>query len=181
MEDDDDELLARVARGDGVAFSRLVERHRKRLIAMTTRIVGNYAVAEEVVQEVFTRAWINAPKWRPLGSGKPAFGAWLARVATNLSIDQTRRTKPLPLHEVAEPADSGLQADEQLAAAQDRIRLEAALEALPARQRAAIALTYDQDLSNAESAAAMEISVGAFELLLVRARRALRQVMGETR
>jgi RNA polymerase sigma-70 factor, ECF subfamily len=45
---------------------------------------------------------------------------------------------------------------------------------LPARQRAAIALTYDEGLSNAEGASILQISTGAFELLLVRARRALR-------
>jgi len=45
MEDGDDELIVRVARGDGAAFARLVGRYRARLIAMTTRIVGNRAVA----------------------------------------------------------------------------------------------------------------------------------------
>ena len=54
-----------------------------------------------------------------------------------------------------------------------------ALAELPPRQRAAIALTYDQGLSNIEGAAALETSVGAFELLLVRARRALRVAMTE--
>ncbi len=58
-------------------------------------------------------------------------------------------------------------------------RLKAALAGLPPRQRAAIALTYDQGLSNIEGAAALETSVGAFELLLVRARRALRVAMTE--
>ena len=66
MEDGDDELIVRVARGDGAAFARLVGRYRTKMIAMTTRIVGNRAVAEEIVQEAFTRAWINAPRWRPL-------------------------------------------------------------------------------------------------------------------
>jgi RNA polymerase sigma-70 factor (ECF subfamily) len=64
-------------------------------------------------------------------------------------------------------------------AAEDRRRLGQALTKLPPRQKAAIALTYDQGLSNAASAEAMEISVGAFELLLVRARRALREAMME--
>jgi RNA polymerase sigma-70 factor, ECF subfamily len=177
MDDGDDELLARVARGDGVAFAHLVDRHRSKLIAMTTRIVGSRAVAEEVVQETFTRAWIHAPRWRPQGHAR--FGGWLTRVATNLAIDQTRRARSLPLDDAIEPADTELSADQKLVAEEDRRRLDAALAALPPRQRAAIALTYDQGLSNAAGAEAMEISVGAFELLLVRARRALRLAMTE--
>jgi RNA polymerase sigma-70 factor (ECF subfamily) len=177
MEEGDDELLVRVARGDGAAFSRLVGRHRARLMATATRIVGSRAIAEEVVQEAFTRAWINAPRWRPQAGG--SFGGWLVRVATNLAIDQMRRTSTLPLDDAPEPIDSAPSADQTLIAAEDRRRLEAALAMLPPRQKAAVALTYDQGLSNAAGAEAMDISIGAFELLLVRARRALRQAMME--
>ncbi|HUO94391.1 MAG TPA: sigma-70 family RNA polymerase sigma factor [Rhizomicrobium sp.] len=181
MEDGDDELIARVARGDSAAFSRLVSRYRARLTGTTTRIVGNRAIAEEIVQEVFTRAWVNAPKWRPQEKGRSSFAGWLGRVATNLAIDHTRRTRTVPLDDAPEPVDATIAADDELIAAEDRRKLEAALAQLPPRQRAAIALTYDQGLSNAEGAAAMDISVGAFELLLVRARRALRQAMMEDR
>jgi len=179
MEDGDDDLIVRVARGDGAAFARLVGRYRARLTAMTTRIVGNRAIAEEIVQEAFTRAWINAPRWKPHGGGRANFGGWLARVATNLAIDHTRRARPVPLDEAAEPVDPAVSADQKLIAAEDRRRLDRALAALPPRQKAAIALTYDEGLSNAAGAEVMEISVGAFELLLVRARRALREAMME--
>lgn len=179
MEDADDELLARAARGDGGAFSRLVALHRVKLIALAARIVGNRAVAEEIVQEVFTRAWINAPRWRPRGEGRANVAGWLARVATNLAIDQTRRMRHVPLDTAPEPIDPSLSAEQRVIAEDDRRRLNAALAALPPRQRAAVALTYDQGLSNAAGAEAMAISVGAFELLLVRARRALRQAMME--
>jgi RNA polymerase sigma-70 factor (ECF subfamily) len=179
MEESDDELLAQVARGDGFAFSRLVGRHRNRLIATATRIVGSRAIAEEVVQEAFTRAWINAPRWQPRSQERASFGAWLVRVTTNLAIDQTRRARSVPFEVAAEPVDGAMSADAKLVADEDRRRLDAALAGLPPRQRAAIALTYDQGLSNALGAEAMEISIGAFELLLVRARRALRLAMME--
>lgn len=177
MEEGDDELLVRVARGDGAAFSRLVGRHRSRLMATATRIVGSRAIAEEVVQEVFTRAWTNAPRWRPQGGG--SYSGWLVRVTTNLAIDHTRRARTLPLEEAPEPVDAALSPVQELIAAEDRKKLEAALSTLPPRQKAAVALTYDQGLSNAAGAEAMDISIGAFELLLVRARRALRQAMME--
>lgn len=181
MEDGDDQLLARAAQGDGAAFARLVGRHQARLIALAARIVGSRAVAEEIAQEVFTRAWIQAPRWQPEAVRHSTFAAWLARVATNLAIDQTRRVQPLPMDAALEPVDGAPQPDQCLVADEDLRRLDAALAALPPRQRAAVALTYDQGLSNAEGAKAMAISVGAFELLLVRARRALRLAMMESK
>ena len=59
MGDTDDALVLQVARGDKLAFARLVERHGSRLMALAVRIVGNRAVAEEIVQETFTRAWVK--------------------------------------------------------------------------------------------------------------------------
>ena len=179
MGETDDALVLQVARGDRLAFARLVERHGARLKALATRIAGNRAVAEEIVQETFTRAWVTAPNWRHKGDGARAFSAWLTRVATNLAIDQLRRPRNLPIEDGPEPVDPASDAVEALIARERLSRLRAALARLPPRQRAAIALTYDQGLSNIEGAAALQTSVGAFELLLVRARRALRVAMME--
>jgi RNA polymerase sigma-70 factor (ECF subfamily) len=172
-------LVLQVARGDRLAFARLVERHGARLMALAVRIVGNRAVAEEIVQEAFTRAWTQAPKWQQKGETARAFAAWLSRVTTNLAIDHVRKPKVLPIEDAPEPEDPAIDAVDTLIAHEKLSRLRAALAGLPPRQRAAIALTYDQGLSNIEGAAALETSVGAFELLLVRARRALRIAMTE--
>ena len=179
MGDTDDALVLQVARGDRLAFARLVERHGARLMALAVRIVGSRAVAEEIVQEAFTRAWIAAPNWRQKGEAGRAFAAWLSRVATNLAIDQVRRPKTSAIEDAPEPIDPAADAVDTLIAGEKLARLRAALATLPPRQRAAIALTYDQGLSNIEGAEAMQTSVGAFELLLVRARRALRIAMTE--
>jgi len=173
-EESDDELVAQVAKGDGLAFARLVQRHRSRLMAVAARILGNPAMAEDVVQETFTRAWVNAPRWRVQNEGRAAFAAWLSRIATNLSIDQLRRANTVPLEAAPVIEDDAPGADAQMIEAERTRRLHAAMQELPARQRAAITLTYDEGHSNAEGASILQISVGAFELLLVRARRALR-------
>jgi RNA polymerase sigma-70 factor, ECF subfamily len=81
--DTDDALVLQVARGDRLAFARLVERHGARLTALAVRIVGNRAVAEEIVQETFTRAWVAAPNWQHKGETGRAFAAWLSRVSTS--------------------------------------------------------------------------------------------------
>jgi RNA polymerase sigma-70 factor, ECF subfamily len=177
--DTDDALVLLVARGDKLAFARLVERHGARLMALALRIVANRAVAEEIVQEAFTKAWIAAPNWQQKAGTTRAFAAWLSRVATNLAIDQVRKPRSQPIEDAPEPVDPAMDAVDALIASEKLARLKAALAELPPRQRAAIALTYDQGLSNIEGAAALETSVGAFELLLVRARRALRIAMTE--
>ena len=175
----DDELVRRTARGDKVAFTRLVGRHRARLLALTARIVGSRSAAEDVVQEVVTRAWINAATWQSKETARASYAAWLSRVAVNLAIDQTRKGRPAPLEDVEEPVDQGVLPDAAMVAKERRAQLQAAIAELPERQRLALTLTYDADLSNADGANAMNISVGAFELLLVRARKALRTAMTE--
>ena len=124
------------------------------------------------MQEAFTRAWINAPSFAARPNGN--FGSWLSRVALNLSIDQIRKRRQVPLDDIDDPADLGPGADASMMEQQQAEQVRAAVANLPERQRIAISLTYDAELSNAESAAAMGTTVGAFELLLVRARKSLR-------
>lgn len=175
LEATDDELIARTAKGDAAAFTALVTRHRARLMAQMMRSLGNRAAAEDIVQEVFVRAWTNAPNWRAREPGRASYAAWLSRVALNLAIDQSRRAKPVTLDAIAEPPDPSASADAIMMDTERSQRIRAAIDQLPERQRTALSLTYDAELSNAEGAAAMSTSIGAFELLLVRARRALRQ------
>ena len=174
VEASDEELIRLVARGDKAAFTHLVARHQRRLLALVTRSLGNRATAEDIVQDVFTRAWVNAPNWHARETGGASYAAWLSRVAINLSIDQVRKRRSVTLDEADDPVDPAAAADQTLVARETASRVRAAIAALPDRQRIAIGLTYDSELSNADGAVAMETSVGAFELLLVRARRALR-------
>lgn len=170
----DDELIRLTAKGDRAAFTRLVARHRTRLLALITRTLGNRAAAEDIVQDVFTRAWVKAPSWQDREQGRASYAAWLSRVAINLAIDQTRKARSVALDGIDEPEDPSLLPEAAMIAGERAARVRAAVAELPERQRIALSLTYDVELSNAEGAAAMDTSVGAFELLLVRARRALR-------
>ncbi len=179
FDEDDDALFQRAGRGDRAAFAGLVERHRGRLLALALRVTGARAVAEEIVQETFLRAWREAPRFRPPGAGRQGAGAFLARIAVNLAVDAARRPRSAPLEAAGDPPDPALPADLALIAAERGRRLLAAVAALPPRQRAAVALAYDQELSNADGARTLGVSVGAFELLLVRARRALRAAFAE--
>jgi RNA polymerase sigma-70 factor (ECF subfamily) len=166
----DHDLMARAAQGDERALRVLAERHAGRALGLARRILGNEAMAEDIVQDAFLRVWINAPRWRP----QAQFRTWLYRIVVNLCLNAKRRAPDLPLAAAGHAADPVPSADAQLEARERDRRLAAAVEALPERQRAAIVLTYQEGLGNAEVADVLDTSISGVETLLVRARRALR-------
>ena len=169
--DGDAELLRAVADGDRAAFDRLSRRHLDRAYGVALRMTGSRADAEDVVQDVFLRLWLKPGAWRP---GQAQFSTWLYRVVVNRCLDLKRRPKGADLDAIEEPQDPDDNAEDTLLQAERGRALEAAVAQLPERQRAAIVLTYTAGLRNAEAASAMDISVKAFEALLVRAKRELR-------
>ena len=177
----DDDLMRLAGAGDKAAFGRLVERHFVRTVALAGRIVRNRSDAEEIVQEAFMRAWIKASDWQPRGerAGAAAFSTWLYRVVVNLCIDRGRRPVEAPIEAADDIADPNPGAEEQLVREQTSRRVAAAMARLPERQRAALALCHYDAMSNIEAAEALQISVGALESLLVRARRALRSELAD--
>jgi RNA polymerase sigma factor (sigma-70 family) len=168
---DEAALLARVAARDGAAFHLLAERHAPQLHRIAWRITGDMHEAEDIAQESLLRLWDQAPRWR---EGRTSLAAWLCRVAVNLAIDRHRRSRRISSTDIPERADEAPLADAAIAAGQQAARARALIAALPDNQRAAIVLTYYEDLSNADAAAALDMKLKAFESLLFRARAALR-------
>lgn len=164
--------MARAGRGDRAAASALVLRHADKILAVSARMLGDRAAAEDAAQETFLRLWKHAGRWKPQGA---KFETWLYRIAMNICLDRLRRRgRELPEEAAPERPDHALRADELLAADERRAAVEQALAELPERQRLAITLCHYQELSNIEAADVMQISVEAVESLLARARRTLR-------
>jgi RNA polymerase sigma-70 factor, ECF subfamily len=172
--DGDAELLRAVAGGDRAAFDRLSRRHLDRAYGVALRMTGSRADAQDVVQDVFLRLWQRPDAWRP---GQAQFSTWLYRVVVNRCLDLKRRPKGTDLDSVEEPQAPDANAEDSLLDAERSRALDDAVNHLPERQRAAIVLTYTAGLRNAEAASAMDISVKAFEALLVRAKRELRDFL----
>lgn len=175
-EDPDVALLRRVAAGDGPACAALLDRHLGRIVALAWRMLGSHAEAEDVAQEVFLRAWQQAPQWRP---GAARFATWLHRVAVNLCLDRLRRRREVGLDSAGDPPGDDLHPGSALQRRAVADRVGAALAALPERQRTAIVLCHFQELGNVEAAAVMEIGVEAVESLLARGRRKLRALLAD--
>jgi len=173
MDDSDEALMARVAKGDQAAFRLLARRHLPAMAGLARRILGNAAEAEDVAQEAMLRVWTHAPRWQPLA----ALRTWLTRVVVNLCLDRKRRAPMLELEAAGEVADPTPGAGEQAEADERDRLLAAAIESLPARQRTAIVLTYREGMSNAQVADMLETSVSAVETLLVRGKQNLRRAL----
>lgn len=170
----DAELMAWAGAGDRAAFDILVARHAERALRLALRVLGDAAEAEDVAQDAFLRAWQAAPRFDP---DRARFTTWLHRIVLNLAIDRARRRGRLPsagLDAVQDLPDPAEGPETRLAEAEGREALAAALDALPPRQRAAIALAYEEGLSGAAAAEALSVSERALEGLLRRARQMLR-------
>lgn len=176
MRDPDEEILERVAAGDPAAIRALVARKVPRLLALAQRMLGEASEAEDVAQEAMTRAWKQAPSWRP---GKARFDTWLHRVVLNLCYDRLRRRREVATAEPPEQIDPGPAPDRGLLAEETAVRVRRAMAALPDRQREAVSLCHYQELTNIEAAALMGVSVDALESLLSRGRRGLRLALSD--
>ena len=167
-------LMARLAQGDAVVFRTLIDAHAVGLRRIAYRMIGDASEAEDIAQEALLRLWEHAARWRPTGS---AIGAWLTRVAINLCFDRLRRKRFMSSAEVPDTIDDKPSADVVIDAERARAATVACVTALPERQRAAIVLTYYEELSNVKAAEAMDMNIKAFESLLQRARTALRTAL----
>jgi RNA polymerase sigma-70 factor (ECF subfamily) len=176
--DPDETLLAGVGRGDPTAVRQLLDRRLPRILALARRMLNDAGDAEDVAQETFLRAWRQARAWTP---GQARFDTWLHRVALNLCYDRLRRRREVVTDAPPEQVDPGPAPDAGLIGTELSKRVEAALAALPPRQREAIVLCHHQGLGNIEAAALMEISVEALESLLSRGRRALKASLADLR
>lgn len=170
-------IMQRVSMGDADASRELVDQYLNRIMAYAYRLLSDVTEAEDVAQDAFLRLWQNADRWRP---EKPVIH-WLNRVTYNLCIDRLRRRPTTNLDSIPEPVDGALNPAAALQENQIAAAVDAAIQQLPDRQRAAIAFVHQQGLSNIETAEILEISVEAVESLLARGRRTLRDRLADLR
>lgn len=164
---DDADLVERARAGDQAAFAQLFERYHAPILNYLHRMVGDRALAEDLTQDSFIKAYNALPGTRP----DLAFKAWLYRIATNTAISHLRRRKIVQWIPFVPGFDRA--SDESIERAVGRqYDIEQTLAKLPKHYAAALLLRHYQGLSLAETAAALGISDNAAKLRLFRARKA---------
>ncbi|MTV24432.1 sigma-70 family RNA polymerase sigma factor [Nitriliruptoraceae bacterium ZYF776] len=170
------DLVDRAKGGDAQAFARLYDRYVDQTFAYVYRRVGHRQLAEDLVGDVFLRAYrrLSSFEWQGVD-----LGAWIMTIARNRVHDHFKSARfrlERTTDEVRDPTPTGPTADdpERIAVARDLARaLGQALEQLKDEHREVIELRFVHDLSVSETAAVMERSVGATKALQYRALRAL--------
>jgi len=181
---------------DASELAEQLEQHRSELKAYCYRMLGSPFDAEDAVQETFIRAWRGFERFE----GRAALRSWLYRIATNVSLDmlngRERRARPMDLGPAREPVESNLHTlpevtwiepvpdglvvsaegdPAEVAMSRETLRLAfvAALQHLPARQRAVLILCEVLRWKAAEVAELLDTSVASVNSALQRARATL--------
>jgi RNA polymerase sigma factor (sigma-70 family) len=165
----DEQLVALFRAGHDEAFRAIHDRYRQRLFAYARQMLPHRQDAEDVLQDVFVRAYSGLRA----SDRQLALRAWLYRVAHNRCVDELRRPVPSPVEvlELVQPP-----ATDPIAEAEQREsmrRLIADIRRLPEQQRSALLLRELAGMSYADMSSALSVSVPAVKSLLVRARMAL--------
>lgn len=175
----DDELVARVASGDAVAFTALFRRRQTDVYRIALLMTGSASVAEDITQDVFLAVMQDAKRFE---SGRATVAAWLCGIARNHArrrLDRDWRTVPLP--EGPDSIESGgiVNPDplDDLSAAEEISALRRAVLSLPVRYREVVVLCDLQDLSYDDAASALQCAVGTVRSRLHRGRALLEAKM----
>jgi RNA polymerase sigma-70 factor (ECF subfamily) len=195
---DERELLRAARAGDDDAFAHLVEPYRAQLRAHCYRMLGSLHDAEDALQETLLRAWRGIARFE----GRSSFRSWLYTIATNASLrtieQRPRRILPIDYSPAADPHGTPAEAlsepvwlepypDAELGLASEllgpdaryeqresiELAFTAALQHLPARQRAVLILREVLGFSARETAEALETSSISVDSALQRAHRAI--------
>jgi RNA polymerase sigma-70 factor (ECF subfamily) len=177
------------------ALERGFEQHRKELTGYCYRMLGSPFEAEDAVQDTFLRAWRAYDRFE----GRSALRSWLYRIATNVCLDmlngRARRARPMDLGGAGEPVEANLNtlpevtwmepipdglaiaendpAEQAMARETIRLAFVAALQHLPARQRAVLILCEVLRWKATEVAELLDTSVASVNSALQRARATL--------
>ncbi len=171
--DEQNDWLERARLGDSRAFERIYREHSGKVYGLCLRLTRDPAAAEDCTQETFINAWRNLPGFE----GRSALGTWLHRIAVNAALARARRGSleivPQPADDSEAPPLEGEAPDET-----PPMDLEVAVGSLPEGARHVLVLYGIYGYTHEEAAGMLGIAVGTCKAQLHRARRLLRERLG---
>jgi len=174
-------ILNRIRQGDKPAFSMLVERFQQPLFGYLGKMGLSQAVAEEIAQETFIRAWQAREQFDP---ERAQISTWLFTIARRLAINELQRVahrhERASKHDGSDgdyPDEKQAQPSAQLEQSQLQRRLYQALQALHPDDRSLLALAYLKELEYSAIAEIEAIPVGTVKSRLYRIRQQLKSTL----
>lgn len=171
-----EEVVARIRRGEVALFELLMRRHNQRLYRAARAILGNDDEAEDVMQDAYVRAYANFGQF----AGRASFATWLTKICVHEALARVRRRgrfEPLDVEEAETmlPLQSPSNLEQQTANLELRAVLEAAVAGLRESYRTVFMLRDVEELSTAETAEILDIPEQTVKTRLHRARALLRR------
>ena len=179
----DSNLVARVQRGDKVAFELLFTKYQRRVSRLVSRFIRSEAEVEDVVQDSFIKAYRALATFR----GDSAFYTWLYRIAVNTAKNYlvAASKRPISLSQFEKNDDDDFEEDRfisnsttpesELITKQIAETVNKTIDELPADLREAIMLREIEGMSYEDIAEAMECPIGTVRSRIFRAREAISQ------
>lgn len=172
---DDTELVRRCLTGDRSLFEEVVRRYQNNVYGLCLRKVADLGQAQDIVQETFVVGYENLARLKDPSRLKP----WLMGIASNLIRDYYKRRKLAGLPEGHDVEVIGLDPLESIEQRERHELLYRAMARLSERYKAVLIKRYLEEAEYPEIAAELGLSVGAVEVCMHRARKALAAAMKE--
>jgi RNA polymerase sigma-70 factor, ECF subfamily len=167
------QVIERARSGDVDAFEMVYRAHAIAVHALCLRMSGDRAVARDLVQDVFVRAWERLPSFR----GQSSLATWLHRLAVNVVLEKWRSAKRDALRMIDDPDGVAFDAPMVQTDLDSAMEIEGAMARLPAGARAVFVLHEIEGYSHEEIAVMTGIAPGTARTQLFRARRALAKML----
>jgi len=162
----DEPQLVERAKTDPEAFGELYDRYFQQMYRFCFSRLRDQAAAEDVTSEVFMKALRSIPRYQD--TGRP-FAAWLYQIAANAVADRYRAHRPtVDIDELFDVSSGGAGLDDLAIRGEEVRRIWKIVETLPAPQRTALVLKFQEDMKLADIAQVMGKSEGAIKLLIHR-------------
>jgi RNA polymerase sigma-70 factor (ECF subfamily) len=171
----DEVLIGRIAQGDGLAMQVLFARHQVRVYRFVLRFVGNRAVAEDLISEVFLDVWRQADRFE----GRSAVSTWLLGIARFKALSSMRRKPDEELDEEMAGAIEDSSDDPEVAVQKkDKgAALQKCLQVLSPEHREVIDLVYYHEKSVEEVAQIVGIPEATVKTRMFYARKRLSELL----
>ncbi len=160
-------VVALAMSGDAHAFCELVRRRQGSLRNLLRRLSRDPALADDLAQQAFIKAWRALPKLRSVS----AFSAWLRRLAVNTWLEHVRAAAPTAVE--LDPDDLPGAATESRTS-DERMDLDRALAGLAQDERLCVVLAYSEGMSHGEISAATGLPLGTVKSHIKRGSERLR-------